>query len=476
MLNWSLIGAIFVIIINLILGIVTLINHPKHLVNISFALVCFFLSAWTLTNFLADNNLAHSLLWTRLSFTTVVFALTFLVIFANSFPTKKIKGKLFDALMLITGVIVAGVTLLPAFIPKIVVQDGVSNVVTGSLYFIFLIFFFGTFIGTPILLLVSLKRSKGSDLARIRYLMVGMGLTIILAAMTNLILPLILGQNSLARYGSYFSLFFLSFTAYAIIKHKLFDIRLVVARSMAYLLVLLTIGVSYALVAFRLGNLIFHDQISTYQQAFNIGIAIVLAFTFQPLKRFFEKITDRIFYRDKYDPQALLNNISRVLAAEIELVSLSQQVIKLLSSQLRVKHVDIIALQGNKIFYEAGNFFSNHLDALARDLVRLGEQTLVSDELAEGDQKEILRRYGISVFAVLKTHKEKVGYLLFSDKRNGDIYNGLDLRVINIVVDELAIAVQNAKSYTQIEHFNETLKARIAQATKQLQEANSHLQ
>jgi signal transduction histidine kinase len=40
---------------------------------------------------------------------------------------------------------------------------------------------------------------------------------------------------------------------------------------------------------------------------------------------------------------------------------------------------------------------------------------------------------------------------------------------------ELAIAIHNAKSYTQIQNFNKTLQKRIDEATVQLRDANEHL-
>ncbi len=52
------------------------------------------------------------------------------------------------------------------------------------------------------------------------------------------------------------------------------------------------------------------------QQLIYISLSVVLALTFQPLRRLFEKATDRIFFRDRYDTQTVLNSIGKILTSE----------------------------------------------------------------------------------------------------------------------------------------------------------------
>jgi signal transduction histidine kinase len=65
--------------------------------------------------------------------------------------------------------------------------------------------------------------------------------------------------------------------------------------------------------------------------------------------------------------------------------------------------------------------------------------------------------------------------LLLGYKKSGDIFNTTDIKALDILAHELAIAIHNAKSYTQIQDFNKTLQKRIDEATAQLRDANEHL-
>jgi len=218
-------------------------------------------------------------------------------------------------------------------------------------------------------------------------------------------------------------------------------------------------------------------NMSTPQQAFNVLTAMILVITFQPLKRLFEKLTDKIFYRDRYDPQTLINQVSQVLASEIGLVSLSRRVRLIMMREMRIDNVNIVVLNNNQVFAEAGHYVVSRLEDLARDLGAMRGKLIVSEEMLDDRRKEILRQYGVSVVVVLHTKEDKrIGYLLFGEKLNGDIYTETDLRVIRIIADQLAVAIQNAKSYVQIQRFNRTLQSKITDATKQLREANVSLQ
>ena len=75
----------------------------------------------------------------------------------------------------------------------------------------------------------------------------------------------------------------------------------------------------------------------------------------------------------------------------------------------------------------------------------------------------------------LRTRKETVGYLLLGEKRSGDIYNSQDKRLLSIAANELAVAIQNALRFQEIQNFNLTLRGRVDEATRKLRQANQKL-
>src|SRR5207245_1841064 len=87
----------------------------------------------------------------------------------------------------------------------------------------------------------------------------------------------------------------------------------------------------------------------------------------------------------------------------------------------------------------------------------------------------MLNEYGIRVSVSLRSNGELVGFLLLGDKLSGSTYSRQDVELLEIINKELAVAVQNAKAYEEIQAFNITLQQKVDDATHRLREANKHL-
>jgi signal transduction histidine kinase len=112
---------------------------------------------------------------------------------------------------------------------------------------------------------------------------------------------------------------------------------------------------------------------------------------------------------------------------------------------------------------------------IAPELAKLNRTVLIADELESGDRKQLMDQHGIRISMELRTREEFVGYLLLGDKLSGDIYSNQDIKLLEIIGKELAVAVLNAKAYAEIQEFNLTLQARVDHATGRLRVANRHL-
>ncbi|HVV25730.1 MAG TPA: GAF domain-containing sensor histidine kinase [Candidatus Saccharimonadales bacterium] len=103
---------------------------------------------------------------------------------------------------------------------------------------------------------------------------------------------------------------------------------------------------------------------------------------------------------------------------------------------------------------------------------------IVTDELSGNDGlQSFLQNHDIAIVVKLAStpQQEGVGYLILGSKKSGNTYSTQDIRVIEIIANELVIAVQNALRFEEIEHFNLTLQQRVDEATKKLRHANQKL-
>lgn len=473
---FSLISVIAVSLGIAALGFITLLNNYRSRINASYFAICLLLGSYLWVTYLADTNLEHALFWVRAAYFVSPPLLLSVVLFVNRFPRQVFSSRLEYGAITVTAIISAlSVTPLVAsgvhFESTYVVDE------PGPMYPLFLLFVLSMVLLIALILRRALKITRGNDRTRVQYVAAGLFATTITLALLNLFVPAVTGNYSNSKFGSYSAILLLAASSYAIVRHKLFDIRLVVARSIAYILLLVTLAGLYAFATFEATNLFFPEQtVSNAQQAVNIAIALILAFTFQPLRRFFEHVTDRIFYRDRYDPQEVINNVGQTLASEILLDKLLGQTLSTICERMHLANGQFLIMDGSRIFKRVS--FGRPFPPKAipsPQLAKLHASIVVADELTSGERKRTLDEHSIRVAVALKTKDQFVGHLLLGEKLSGDIYSQQDLRLLEILANNIAVAVLNAKAYEEIQRFNETLRQKIAEATARLRIANHNL-
>lgn len=271
-----------------------------------------------------------------------------------------------------------------------------------------------------------------------------------------------------------------SLISYAIVRHRLFDIRLVAVRLLAYVLSLATVALLYTGLAFGLfAGLLHSEELSTMQQASYVGIALLLALTFAPLKKFFDRTTRAIFYQDAYDTQQVLDDISTVLVSRVDVRRLTRESLTILKNALKSDFAMVVLLDAKSGGVDRTISVGRPpqmLEAYSA-IVRRAAPMLVTDELDSHDATlyRTLQHANVAAVVNLQTSKDLIGYIIYGAKTNGRIYSNDDLKLIRIAADELAVAAQNGLRFEEIAHFNETLQEQVREATTELRESNKKL-
>lgn len=272
---------------------------------------------------------------------------------------------------------------------------------------------------------------------------------------------------------------------YVIFKHKLFDVRLIIARAVAYLLILVTIAGGYSLLVFvLLAGLLQVEHISSVQRTTYSVLALLFGFSLPPLKKFFDKLTNRLFYRDAYDPQELLDRLNKVLVGNIDLDSILKQTADIVATTVKAEYVAFIIRETTGTSRRAS--FSKLVQLDSEEILSITgkkkhkTELFVADEI-EGEQdkiKTILTANNVAIAAKLAGAAEAEhdqGYMLMGAKQSGNPYNKQDVQVLDIIANELVIAIQNALRFEEIETFNITLQQKVTDATRQLRQTNEKL-
>lgn len=274
---------------------------------------------------------------------------------------------------------------------------------------------------------------------------------------------------------------------FAIIKHRLFDLHLIVARAVGYALSLFVLGACFVATGVILGRLFFSDVHVPQSVTLVYSIlALLIAFGFQPVKQRFDKVSNKFFYRDAYDAQEFFNELNDILVSTLDLNRLVARTSDLIVTRIKTGYCSVALLdEKTKKFRIIGDGYSvgvRDLEAIHdNSLVKSRKQrTVVTDLLDEQDSRDLvhlLNRNEIAVLSQLRSseNRKAIGYILVGQKKSGNLYSHQDIRVFEAVANELVIAIQNALRYGEIERFNETLQQKVEDATRQLRESNKKL-
>jgi signal transduction histidine kinase len=464
-----------VVITNVLLALFVLANNIQASLNRILCALSIDLALWSIVTYFEDAHLNSEVthLLVRLDF--LFASLLVMLFFWFCYDLTKSQHKnIFKANIL--GAVIGGALSISGSLVSVSITSDQVSFIEKPFYNFFLLYLAFGILGGLTLLITRYQNVSGKEKIQLQFVFFGFFLTSLAIITTNVILPNIVETPpTVTRLGIYSTLFLTGFMAYAIIRHHFMDFKLVVTRSVTYTLLLTALAGLYS------GSFIFISKIfvlnnnGSGQYITSVILAVILAFIFQPLRRFFQRTTDNIFFRGGYDPSTLLGNLGSIMAREIELGRLTSQVIAELTSQMKLFKATIAVLDENGIFYETdGNAQPGELVSL-EELKKIKSGVVLGDTSDSEEVKKMFDKYGFDLSVDLMSSNELVGFLLLSGKKSGDIFNSTDVRTLNILAHELALAIHNARSYTEIQNFNKTLQKRVDEATEQLRSANEHL-
>lgn len=480
------------VLANLILALIVYKNNRKSATNLLLFALSIIALLWTVFNYVALSAevAAVKLIYVRLVMviTSPLYPLIYLL--AATFPKKKLPdNRILYAFMITMTTLSAIFATTPLMFRDLeMLPDGNFRLMPGPAIAIFGLNAFIFLIWAFLALFKKYRNSTGLLRKQTGYFLFGMIVSWTLSLLTNFVAVVIFDTIQLTFIGPSFNLIMIGTIGYAIIKHRFLDIRLIVARSVAYLLLVLSLAGMYVGGLLALQQFLFTEQVSSQYTIGSAVLSLVMIFLFQPLLRLFKQATENLFYKKGYDPQEFLHNLSNITSHNLILKTLTSKIIEEIKSNLKPVGAAIYLVeeeaetQSQSFGFETADKDSINLpnnQALAifdKALEQKEEQILVFEELEKGITKDQMRELDLSIVLPLKIRNEFIGALLLKRKSSGELYSVEDIRLLKIIAPQLAVAIRNALSFEEIKNFNIKLKREIEKATSSLKKANSKLQ
>lgn len=479
--------AIVAFLVSLFTALIVFQKNKHSGTNVYLGLLIFFIGIYPVFNYLAvtSSSSEQALLWAKMILLVSIPQGPLLFFFAKTFPSKTFvfnkKLQIFitcwvllNCILAISGMIFASVS----------VNNGVVSIIPGPLVPLFGMLHVGTIIAGLVVLAKKYRASKGIARRQLAYVYFGILISFALTFLITFVLPLFLNNTFLLALSPIFLTLAVLSVAHAIVAQRLFDIRLIVARSATYIILVTTLAFVYGLTIFGLTQFVFSEaQLSDLQKNLvYVVLAVILAVTFQPLKGFIDKITNRIFYQDAYDSQLVLNLVNKSLISGLKVKGITVSVAQIVAEHLKTEYC-IFAIRETEQTprHISGTkeivFDEKDVQEAIATTTNLEARVFTLDEATESEPKlaKVMRKYNIEVLVRMVVQGNGIGYLLVGSKKSGNTYGNQDLNILEIISGEVAIAVQNALRYEEIEQFNVTLQKRIETATEKLQNTNEKL-
>ena len=245
---------------------------------------------------------------------------------------------------------------------------------------------------------------------------------------------------------------------YAAVGFRLWDVEVIMKRSLAYTASALTVFGAYVGADYLIRMLI--DPEIAVAGAFLV--TLLIATVFAPLRDLIQDGLDRLYYREQYRSRRHILDFARELNTELDLgqvvALLVQRVRKMVSvgriavllqeeegSRLRLAASDDSIEGGSRLSNDFSRFLT---EALAnRDFLYIDDIMNMLDEFPE--DRDFIAKEDLVYFLPLVVKGEVLGLLALGRTMSGDYLSSDDLRVLAMLTSHAALALDNAVLYRQ---------------------------
>jgi len=459
-----------VICANILLGTFVYLKDRKNAVNVSFYVLTGAIALWTLSIFMIVSvwHSSNPIFWARITYAAGTFMAASFAAFSVIFPYGRMQtARKFILPLYSVAVAFAVVSLSPLSIKEIIFENGAivkTNYGVGNiLWALYVVICLGIAFYD---LGRKWRRESGIKRLQIQYMFLGIVLTTVLIALTNIFIPLILGYEGAGAYGPCFTVIMMGCIAYAIVKHRLMDIRVFIKKGIIYSLLLagaalgvglLVVGIPYAFPDLSEDR---HIIVSTL-----LGGSFMI-FTLGPFSRNLKALIYALVFKEQYHYQRVLSRFNRLATRTLDLEELLKLIFNTTVETMKVDRASLWLLDPNtgayhpalliglkpydlRIGLSVGSGIVSYLEQSREPIV--GEElertlSLEDSEKFEDDFRKLRAEISLPLFA----EDQMIGILNLGNKSSGRIYYEEDINLLKAIADQSSIAIQNAKLHQRV--------------------------
>ena len=272
---------------------------------------------------------------------------------------------------------------------------------------------------------------------------------------------------------------------YSIVAHHLFDIKIVLRRSIVYIFSIVTVAVF--LLPFKLISTKYLDD------SFSIVDFILLLLAlgiYQPIKERYYNVANKYFFTSLYNSQELISSLSKTLRTTLDTDKIYKEVSSTISKYLHSMSVSFLTYSEDKklfdIKYNDGFsfgrkqkisfsklFFEKHIEKSPLLLTRLLRKD--NDDIYYDSDVEFLKEIKCFILVPLLVQEKVIAMIMIGPKESKEAFNTDDIAVLEILGGIVATTLSNAYLFRSLEKKKEDLQELLNIKTKFLRIINHQL-
>lgn len=364
----------------------------------------------------------------------------------------------------------------------------------GDLYFVGVAYFISLFIAIALLINRKLKAAKGIYKLQLRFFTVGFILTVVISLGTNLVMPFISNDANSSRIGPFGIVFFLASTAYAILRHRMFDIRTVLGKVTFYGLLSFFAYIFFYL-TLEFNNRLLGGPYTAAGYSVGLVVAYLFVFLFQRVTTYLRTQVNSRLINPGYDPLETVDQFSRELGLVVDLKEIISELSETVNRTIRPSSFWLYLFETSE--YKGGLYNTPDFAALPK-LMQLietiwgnvGKHPLILDELRSEiepgglfinakslveELEALMITLELKVILSLEGSDGNIGIYAFGLKEADVPYNAQDIDFITSLANTASLAINRALLYSEVQDFAASLQRKVDEATIELKETNSKL-
>jgi signal transduction histidine kinase len=317
---------------------------------------------------------------------------------------------------------------------------------------------------------------------QLRWLILGAGIFIVAMLVPDVLLPLF-HISRLTMIGPLFSLVLIGCCGYSIARYEFMDVRLVIKRGVSYGLAIATVALIFFSVEFVVEKFLYAND-----EIVDIVAAAAGALAFWRIKSFFDALTDRIFFKQRYRFADAVRRFGTALVATIDLDVLFNAIHESLVKTIKPSSLSFFLIEDGMPRRFTTLFSPEPIVATTPvewDLLTVflrdggGEPVFTEKIMAHfprdappaglpDDFSENARRLGVAAIIPLVFQGLPKAIILIGPKRSGDVLNSVDRELLEVLSQYGGMAIENALLYEAVKQHSEELERRVAERTERI--------